>query len=207
MKPVNILIVEDHPIVIEGLQKLFCDNEIINECWIAQNAEICLQTLTVFIPDIILMDIHLPDANGLDLCKTIKENHPEIKILALSSNNESSIIKKMLNNGASGYISKNASENEIILGIKTVLNGKSYLTQELSEKLKSNNDNLPSLTRRELEILKLISDGFTNQGIVEKIFISPLTVDSHRKNLLVKLDIKNTASLIKVAIQKGLLIV
>jgi DNA-binding NarL/FixJ family response regulator len=111
----------------------------------------------------------------------------------------------MIDNGAMGYVLKNASEDEIIEAVDTVLSGKSYMCEETQNILDGKNNNTSILTRREIEVLKYISDGYTNPEIAEKLFISPLTVDSHRKNLILKLDAKNTASLIKLAFQNGYL--
>ncbi len=199
----NILIVEDHPVVVEGLQKLLADKKIALKCIVAYSAKECLKAINSFEPDLVLLDYSLPDGNGIDLCKIILAKYPKSKILAISSFREQSLVKRMVDNGALGFVLKNASENEIIEAIQTVLSGKQYLGSEIIEILKGKENNNPILTRRELEVLKHIADGFTNTEIAEKLFISPLTVDSHRKNLIIKLDAKNTASLIKIAIQKG----
>lgn len=201
----NILIVEDHPVVVEGLQKLLRDKGITSDCIVANTVEECLLTLKAFSPDLILLDYNLPDGNGLDLCKTIVNMKPLMKILAISSYKEQSLVKQMMENGAMGYILKNASEDEIIEAVTTVLLGKKYMCEETQNILDGKNSSSSILTRRELEVLKYISDGFTNPEIAEKLFISPLTVDSHRKNLILKLDAKNTASLIKIAFQNGYL--
>ncbi len=197
----NILIVEDHPVVVEGLQKLLCDKGITANCLVANTVKDCLLTLNVITPDLILLDYNLPDGNGLDLCKTILNMKPFMKILAISSYKEQSLVMQMMENGAMGYVLKNASEGEIIEAVTVVLSGKKYLCEETQNILNKKNSNHSILTRRELEVLKFISDGFTNPEIADKLFISPLTVDSHRKNLIVKLDAKNTASLIKIAFQ------
>jgi len=201
----NILIVEDHPVVVEGLQKLLCGKGITQECLVAYNVKECLHILKSFTPDLILLDYNLPDGNGIDLCKTILSKIPSIKILAISSYKEQSLVKRMIDNGAMGYVLKNASEDEIIEAVDTVLSGKSYMCEETQNILDGKNNNTSILTRREIEVLKYISDGYTNPEIAEKLFISPLTVDSHRKNLILKLDAKNTASLIKLAFQNGYL--
>jgi Response regulator containing a CheY-like receiver domain and an HTH DNA-binding domain len=201
----NILIVEDHPVVVEGLQKLLCDKGITPECLIAYTVKECLHILKSYTPDLILLDYNLPDGNGIDLCKTILSKIPSIKILAISSYKEQSLVKRMIDNGAMGYVLKNASEDEIIEAVTIVLSGKKYMCEETQNILDGKNNNSSILTRREIEVLKYISDGFTNPEIAEKLFISPLTVDSHRKNLILKLNAKNTASLITIAFQNGYL--
>jgi DNA-binding NarL/FixJ family response regulator len=132
----------------------------------------------------------------------IKKKNEKIKILAISSFREQSIVKLMISSGASGYVLKNAGEDEIIDAIKTVLAGQKYLCDE-SQDILDNHDNHTIVTQREIEVLKLISDGLTNIEIAEKLFLSPLTIDRHRKNIIIKHHAKNTASLISIAIHKG----
>lgn len=201
----DILIVDDHPVVVEGLQKLLSHKGICSKCLAAYSVKECLQLIKVFTPDLILLDYNLPDGNGIDLCKTILKMKPFVKILAISSFKERSLVRQMIDNGAMGYVLKNASEEEIIEAVTVVLSGKNYTCEETQNILEGKNDNISILTRREIEVLKHIADGLTNPEIAEKLFISPLTVDSHRKNLILKLNAKNTASLIKIAFQNGYL--
>jgi DNA-binding NarL/FixJ family response regulator len=196
----DILIVEDHPVVAEGLQKLLAENGICTICPVAQTGHECLEILKNFVPEFIFMDINLPDMSGIDLCKTVLSKFPKIQIVALSSFSSRSFIENILQNGARGYLLKNSDGEEIISAINKVRQGEIFLNGEIKDILDGkSDDNLPILTRREKEVLKLISDGLTNNEIAEKIFISPLTVDSHRKNLLLKLEAKNTAALVKIA--------
>lgn len=198
----EILIVDDHPVVAEGLQRLILDKGISSKCLTAYTASDCLKVLDVYSPDLILLDFNLPDGNGIDLCKTIKKKNKNIKVLAISSYREQSIVKLMISAGASGYVLKNAGEEEIVEAIQTVLAGKQYLCGESFEIIdKSTSHTI--ITEREIEILKLISEGLTNAEIAEKLFLSPLTVDRHRKNIIIKLGAKNTASLIAIAIHRG----
>jgi DNA-binding NarL/FixJ family response regulator len=198
----KILIVDDHPVVVEGLKMVLAEYD----CRAAMTGVECLQIVQSFSPDIVLLDINLPDMSGIDLCKTILEQNKRIKVLAISSFNQRSWVTKMIENGAKGYILKNATDDEIKLGIQEVLNGKEHYSPEIAEIInkKSHHDET-FLTRREIEILRLIADGDTNLVIADKLCVSPLTVDSHRKNLIMKLDAKNTASLIKIALTKGLI--
>jgi DNA-binding NarL/FixJ family response regulator len=201
----QVLIVDDHPVVVEGLQKLFCQFGKNYNCAIAYSVADCMKAIKVFIPDIVLLDINLPDGNGIDLCKTILQICPKAKILALSSFNERSYISRMMENGAKGYLLKNSSEEEILQAVSEVMEDKTYLGFEVTDILKNSHHNgdKPILTRRETEVLKHIADGFTNQEIADKLFISSQTVDSHRKNLLMKLNARNTAALVKIAISQG----
>jgi DNA-binding NarL/FixJ family response regulator len=202
----EILVVEDHPVVAEGLQKLLAENGICTVCPVAQTGGECMEILKNYTPELIFMDINLPDISGIDLCKTILSKFPSIHILALSSFGSMSFIESILDNGAKGYLLKSSDSEEIITAIKKVQEGEIYLNATAKAILENKaDDGMPILTRRELEVLKLISDGLTNNEIGEKIFISPLTADSHRKNLLLKLGAKNTASLIKIAMMHNLI--
>jgi len=158
--------------------------------------------------DVILMDINLPDKSGIELCAEIKKKKPGIKVLALSTLNQPSYIHKMMESGASGYILKNSDKEELLDAIINVFAGKIHLCLEALEVVKNSHNNessRPVLTRREQEILALIADGLTNPEMAEKLFVSPWTVDSHRKSIMTKLNTKNTALLIKYAIENGLL--
>jgi DNA-binding NarL/FixJ family response regulator len=202
----NVLIVEDHPVVAEGLQKLLAENNISNNCPIAYSGAECIEILNNYVPEFIFMDINLPDVSGIDLCKTIMNRFPSMLILALSSFGSQSFIRNILENGAKGYMLKNSDGSEIINAVNQISKGVIYLNAEVKAILENRaDDGVPILTRREMEVLKFISDGLTNNEIAEKMFISPLTVDSHRKNLLLKLEAKNTAALVKIAMQHNLI--
>jgi DNA-binding NarL/FixJ family response regulator len=202
----KILIVDDHNVVIEGILSLLQNSDEIIVLGTAQNAQNCLDFLLKNKVDVILMDINLPDMSGLDLCKVVKQTYPEIKILALSTFNQISYINKMMANGASGYLLKNISKDELIEAIKTVFVGKMFNSLEVNEIIKhsKSTENTPILTKRETDILKLVAAGLTNPQIGEKLFISPDTVDSHRKNLHTKLGVNNTALLVRYAIEHDL---
>jgi DNA-binding NarL/FixJ family response regulator len=203
---INVLIVDDHPVVVEGLRKLFCESDKNFSCAIAYSVAETIKALKVFTPDIILLDINLPDGNGIDLCKNILSEYPKTKILALSSFADRSFISRMLENGANGYLLKNSTEEEIFEAVNEVLAGKTHMGSDVSEIMnKKNSSDSFKLTRREIEVLKLIAEGLTNQEIADKLFISFQTVDSHRKNLFKKLDARNRASLINIAMQNGLI--
>jgi DNA-binding NarL/FixJ family response regulator len=201
---IKVYIVEDHSVVIEGIYSLLQNEKGIEVCGYATNAQNCIDYFVNHAADVILMDIGLPDISGVDLCAIIKKKYPGIMVIALSTFNQGSYIRKMMEAGASGYLLKNTNKLEIIKAIRTVMEGKTYLSFEVGKELhlnKEENDNLPLLTKREKEILKLIAEGLTNQQIKEQLFISIDTVDSHRKNLHTKLNVKNTAMLIRYAIE------
>ena len=199
---IKVFIVDDHYMVIEGIRSLLQNEKNVEWTGHAMNANSCHAFLRQQQPDIILMDINLPDKSGIDLCKEVKEAYPRIFIIGLSTFNQQSFIQKMMDNGASGYVLKNATQQELMEAIEIVVKGKTYLSDEVSRSLRKNeNDPTPVLTRREKEVLELIAGGLTNNEIAEKIFISPSTVDTHRKNLLAKLEARNTAELVKLAFQ------
>ena len=199
---INILIVDDHPIVADGLKRLVTDKGISAKCFVVHTCAECIRSLPIVHPELVLLDYSLPDGNGIDLCKHILAFDSKIKVLGISSFKEQSIVNKLIELGASGYVLKNASDDEIYTAITKVLNGEKYICDSTLEALQEQ-ETKAILTRREVEVLKYIADGFTNPEIGEKLFISPLTVDSHRKNLILKLNAKNTASLIKIALQNG----
>ncbi len=201
----SVFIVDDHYMVIEGIRSLLQNESGIEWAGHATNAGSCMAFLRQRQPDVILMDINLPDKNGIDLCKEVKEKYPSVFIIGLSTFNQQSFIQKMMENGASGYVLKNATQEELTEAIDTVVKGKKYLSDEVSQTLRKDDTPGVVLTRREKEVLELIADGMTNAEIAKKLFISVATVDTHRKNLLAKFDVKNTASLIKTAVQQQLI--
>lgn len=203
---IRIFIVDDHYMVIEGLRTMLQAEKDIEWLGHATHAASCMAFLAKQQPDVILMDIHLPDKNGIDLCREVKDKYPGIYIIGLSTFNQYAFIHKMMENGASGYVLKNVSLRELLEAIHTVARGKQYLSHEASRELvKPAGDESPLLTRRELEVLGLIAEGMTNQEIGDQLFISATTVNTHRKNLLAKFKAKNSAALIKMAAQQKLI--
>jgi DNA-binding NarL/FixJ family response regulator len=201
--PTKIFIVDDHYMVIEGIRALLHNETDIIWLGHATTAASCMAFLQQQLPDVILMDINLPDKSGIDLCKELISIYPSVKVLGLSTFNQQSFIEKMMSNGASGYVLKNASGQELMEGISTILQGKEYLSFDAAITLRhiDKNSRKPVITRREKEVLELIADGFTNNEIAKQLFVSCTTVDTHRKNLLAKFEAKNIASLIKQAMQ------
>lgn len=206
---IRVFIVDDHPVVIEGIHSLLQNEKDIEWVGQAMNAQSCLGFFVNNTADVILMDISIPGMDGVELCAVMKEKYPAIMILGLSTFNQGLYIKKMVENGASGYILKNSSKEELIKAIHAVYEGHIYFSGEvgiaLQEYQKSSSIELPELSNREKEILGLIAEGYTNPQIAEKIFLSSFTVDSHRKNILAKLNVKNTASLVRLAVEKKLI--
>lgn len=192
--------------VIEGIRSLLQNEPTIDWMGHATNAASCLAFLERQLPDVLLLDINLPDTSGIELCKIIKQRFPSVFVLGLSTFNQQSFIAKMMDHGASGYLLKNATQAELLEAIQIVIKGKTYLSEEAADVLrKASDEDVPVITQREKEVLMLIADGLTNAAIADHLFISILTVETHRKNLLAKFEVKNTASLIKTAAKLNLL--
>ena len=208
MNMTGVYIVDDHKVVIEGIISLLQNEQEMKVVGHACSAADCLRFFESNTADVILMDISLPDMNGIELCRLIKTANPGIMVLALSTFNQGVYIDKMMENGASGYLLKNADKSEILYALNEVVRGHTYLNFESVQALKSarkKSGEIPVLTKREKEILLLITEGLTNSGIAERLFISIDTVDTHRKNLYNKLNVSNIATLIKVAISNNLI--
>jgi len=201
----GIFIVDDHFMVIEGIRSLLQNEKEIDWMGHATNAASCLDFLKRHQPDIIMMDVSLPDKAGTELCKEVKALYPAIQVLGLSTFNQQVIIRNMMDNGASGYMLKNATKQELLEAIKVVLKGHHYFSAEAAQALKELSMEQPLITRREKEVLLLIAEGLTNAEISAKLFISTATVNTHRKSLLEKFEAKNTATLIGKATKIGLL--
>lgn len=203
---IKIFIADDHYMVVEGIRSMLLQEKNIEWMGHAMTAASCMAFLNQQQPDVLLLDINMPDKSGIDLCKEIKIKYPEISIIGLSSFNQQSYIQKMITNGASGYVLKNATREEIVNAIETVANGDTFLSHEASITMRENKDaEIPVITRREKEVLQLIAEGLINKEIAEKLFISTTTVDTHRNSLLSKFDVKNTANLIRLAAQFNLI--
>ncbi|HMT97702.1 MAG TPA: response regulator transcription factor [Ferruginibacter sp.] len=201
----KVFIVDDHYMVIEGIRSLLQNEKNIEWLGHATNADSCLSFLKQQLPDVLLMDINLPGKSGIELCKEVNEKFPSVFILGLSTFNQQSFIQKMMDNGASGYLLKNATQEELMEGITTVAKGKTFLSDEASHSLRKEDANNIVLTRREKEVLELIANGMTNTEIAQKLFVGVTTVDTHRKNLLIKFNAKNTATVIRMATQMQLI--
>lgn len=203
---IRILIVDDHPLVSDGVSTMVKDVvylEVIGTC---KSGKETLEFLSGNEPDIILLDISLPDIYGLDLCSQVRKNNKTIKIIGLTSTNEAGIITQFLARGGNGYLLKNMEREELIAAIDDVLNDKIFLSkaanQKILEQYHTVNDALkstPVLTRREKEILQLLYDGLTGPQIAEKLFLSPLTIETHRKNLMQKLNVNSTQLMLRYA--------
>jgi DNA-binding NarL/FixJ family response regulator len=206
---ISIAIVDDHPIVIQGFRSLLENNPLyaIAGCFTTGGA--FMNFLQQHRVDIVLLDITLPDGNGVHFCKAISVHYPHTIVVALSNLNERSIISQMFGNGAKGYLLKNISAKELLDALNTVLEGKMAMSLEVEEIMQQPDLNtlqpVPELTKREKQILQLLAEGRKSAAIAEALFISPLTVKTHRATLLHKFQVNNIVTLINRAKETGLI--
>ena len=207
---ISIIIADDHRVFIDGIKALlrdFPDIDVIGE---AGNGQELYELAKERRPELVLTDIQMPVKDGIGATREIHKDFPEIKVIALSMMNESIYIKKMLEAGASGYILKTVNKEELVETIRKVATGGKYFSPEVTAQLMNNftgksSQNNPAdiLTRREKEILSLIAKGFTDKEIAEQVFLSPLTITTHRKNILSKLGLKNKVELTRFAMENN----
>ncbi len=217
MDDIRILIADDHPIFIDGIISLIEGIDGFSVVDSAENGQVAIDKIPECKPDIVLMDINMPVMEGVEATRIVKEKYQDVKVIMLTMYDEIRLIKDVLEIGARGYILKNIGRDDLIKALETVSGGKPYLDPAVQEKMITSlsgqddkADNAPndelvsSITSREMEILQLIATGLTSGDIAKKLFISKNTVETHRKNLLGKLNVKNTAALLKFAYQNGL---
>ncbi|MFT4024579.1 MAG: response regulator transcription factor [Flavihumibacter sp.] len=203
---IEVVIVDDHLMVIEGLKALLSGYD---ELTVTNSFTLGMDAYTYLLQHpgaVVLMDINLPDINGIELCEKLAAADPRLKIIGMSTYNDASVIRQMVQKGARGYLIKNATADELHDAIENVYYGRSYFAADVQRVLAvSSLKNIPHLTRREKEILQLIAAGETTQQIADKLFVSPLTVETHRRNLMQKFGVNNAPALIKMAIDHKLL--
>ena len=211
----KLLLVDDHAVVRSGLRMLLdgqADVEIVGEAGTASEAITAVSTLK---PDVVLMDIGLPDMSGIDATREIKNLWPEIAVVALTIHEDQEYFFNMLEAGASRYVPKRAAPEELLTAIQVAASGEVYLYPSLAkllvkdylthEPVDSDNQNLSNLTAREQEVLTLLADGDSNAKIADKLSISPKTVSRHRENIMRKLNLHSRTELVKYAIRKGII--
>ncbi|MCI5058380.1 MAG: response regulator transcription factor [Flavobacteriales bacterium] len=209
----RILLVDDHKLMRDGIRyTLNLQDKIKVKIDEAEDGDYALGMVDLFDYDIVLMDINMPVLNGIETTKKITKKNKTCKIIALSMHNEDSLIRNMMDAGASGYLLKNTGSEELVKALLTVYGGNNYYSNEVALTLLDTNGEkkAPSsdksvLTKREAEILKLIAEEWTNEEIADMLHLSKRTVDAHRYNMLTKLNLKNTAGLVKYAIFNGIL--
>ncbi|MDR0793191.1 MAG: response regulator transcription factor [Chitinophagaceae bacterium] len=205
---INVAIVDDHPIVLEGLKNILSNREDIRVTGYFNTGNAALHSYTLLNTNVLLLDINLPDINGVELCRQIRKTDKDVRIIALSVHNERPVVKSMLQSGANGYILKNSVGEEIVQAIHKTMAGETYICNKTREVLRNIDEGLseiPRITRREKEILMLIGKGQTTGQIAETLFISAHTVETHRKNLMNKFDVNNMTSVINLAKEYSLL--
>jgi DNA-binding NarL/FixJ family response regulator len=197
---------DDHKMLVEGLSASINESGIASVIGTSHTLAECRKALALKVPDVLLLDLSLPDGSGIDYCSEVRTKYPQMKVLILTTHNEYSVAKRVLDNGASGYILKNSLSEEVVAGIEAVMNGEIFLCEEIDVLMKKQSGQpLVWLTAREQELLKLIVDGYTNKEIADKVFLSVETIKTYRKNLILKLGAKNSMLLVKMAIEQKLI--
>jgi two-component system nitrate/nitrite response regulator NarL len=217
MKNIKILIVDDHEVVRDGLKNILLSLNNVSIAGEAANGEDAIAFYDSLKPDIVIMDISMPGMNGIEATRIIKENDPNARILILTMHDNQEYLNQIIRSGAKGFVLKNTDKEELLDAVKTVASGENFFSKDISKLIIENyirsaketdkNEGFKEvpLTKREIEILKYIAEGNSNQEIANKLYISYNTVDTHRKNIMHKLSIKNTAGLVRYAIEKGLI--
>jgi len=211
MEKLKIIVADDHTMFLQGIISLIEHEESIKIIGKAVNGIEVLNILKIEKADIVILDISMPEMDGIELSKILKKDYPSIKIIIVSTHSNAKIISRLIRIGVNGYLLKNAEKNELLNAIYTIADGENYFSEEVTEQYANNSkkiekqiSNLIELSSREKEILILIAQEYNTLEIAEKTFISFNTVNTHRRNLLSKLNAKNTAGLVKYAVENGL---
>jgi DNA-binding NarL/FixJ family response regulator len=215
---VKILIADDHQLIIDTLTLLLKDAPDMDVLEEANNGEEVMQILQRRKVDLVLMDIEMPELDGIEATKQIRAKYPDVKVMALSGTKEKKTITKMLDAGAAGFVLKNCTKDELISAIRKIARGSKYFSSDVSEALmdimaesKEKQKSVTAiiqrdqLTPREIEIIKLLAEGMSSPDIAKKLFRSSRTIDTHRTNIMKKIGVHNIAGLIKYAIQNGII--
>lgn len=212
---IELLIADDHTLFVDGLVALFSKDPEINVTSIARTGEEVLEQVKKSTFDVILLDLFMPEMDGMECTRKLMDSHPNQKIIVLTMSNEASVIKKMMVMNIKGYVLKSAKKKELIQAIKQVHKGKKYFSSQITNlpqtkaQVKVGHSTFQrashSLTDREIEIIQFIAEGLSSQEIGEKLFISPRTIETHRSNIIKKLKVKNVASLVSYAYKHNIL--
>lgn len=207
---IHILIAEDHQVLVDGIRSMLQDQPDMLIVGEAVSGPEVFDVLRYQKVDVILLDLELPGMSGEEVCKELPHSYPGVRPLILTMHQERERIATLLDLGAKGYLFKNTDKEELLAGIRTVMEGEIFLAKSVSETLmnepeSTENSYLPKITRRERQVLALIVEGLTNSEIADQLHISIKTVDSHRTNLLEKLRARNTASLVRIALEQDLI--
>jgi len=213
----NILIADDHAMFADGISSILKTEENIKVVGQCLDGPSVIEFLKANPVDVLLLDVNLPGMSGIDVCKIVTSDFKKTKVIAISMFNEESFVTEILNNGAMGYVLKNTGREELLKAIATVQSGKSYFSDDVTETImkglmnqrmggnKESKKEVPKISRREKEVLELIVQEHTTQEIANKLFISLKTVESHRSNLLAKMNARNTAGLVRITMEHKLL--
>ena len=203
----KIILVDDHQMIREGLSALLSDIDDIEIVKMASGGKEVLHYLKNNEADLVLMDINMPKMDGIQATEAIKKKHKSVKVLILSMHNKEGFVKNAIKVGADGYILKNTGKKELLLAIDYITNGKTYFSQEVTKTLISNmRVGQPQgiiLSKKEKEVLELLSDGNTTIEIADKLVLSQYTIETYRRNLLLKFEVKNVSELIKISMRQG----
>lgn len=210
---IKILLVDDHQILLDGIKAILERDEELTVVDTAANGKEALTKLKETEVDVLLLDLQMPVMDGLETLTQVKKLYPDLNVLMLTTNDEGSIITSIFKSGATGYLLKNASQETLIQGIKDAYTGQKVLSphltakmiESLSEKPKTVQGQIPKITKRELEVVRLIAKEYTTQQIADALFVSTNTVATHKRNLFVKMDVKNSVGMIKKAVDWGML--
>ncbi len=210
--PITVLLVDDQAIMLDGLEALLSRDPGLSVVGRAGNGKEAVASVAALDPDVVLMDISMPEMDGIEATRRIKKLSGTSRVLVLSMYNNKEFVRELMAAGASGYLLKNAGHEELHQAIRSVAEGRTYLAAEVRKALEEGNVQLrhsvahgyQALTKREKEIISLIANGRSSQEIAEQLFLSIDTVNTHRKNILHKLDLTNTASLVKYSVERGL---
>ena len=202
---IRVSIADDHKMVVKTLSKMINESKNIQVTDVYYTLKSCRAGLARSLPDVLLLDIGMPDGDGVDFCAEAVKTYPGLRIIMLTSYKEFNVAKRALHNGALGYVLKNAEPEEIVAGIETVCTGEQFLCEEIDIMLRSkSNEQVVWYSPREKEILQYIADGYTTKEISDKIFRDEETVKTYRKNLLIKIVAKNTSEMVKKACEQNL---
>jgi DNA-binding NarL/FixJ family response regulator len=203
---INVQIVDDHKVLADGLRRIIDESGVAVLSTVYYDLNSCRKGLTSSLPDVLLLDVLLPDGNGVDFCAEIKERYPDLKIIMLTGFQEFSSAKRSLKNGALGYILKNATSEEIITAIQVVNSGGNFICEEIDALLNTEGNKRPlRLTPREKDVLTAIANGFSSTEIADRLCLSPETINGYRKDLLIKFQAKNSIAMVKMAMEQKLI--
>jgi DNA-binding NarL/FixJ family response regulator len=200
---IRVHITDDHKLVVGGISLLIKESDIALVSGVSYSLAECRKALAFGQPDVLLLDLELPDGDGIDFCAEIRSRYPALRVMILTSHEEYSAIRRALLNGAEGYLLKADLAEELIIGLETVMNGQTFMSFEIEKRIKKIEERPVWLTMRERQVLEGIADGYTNREIADRLGLSIQTIKSYHKSLNQKIDANNPTELVKKAIEMG----